>query len=224
MGELLHHFGETAARLPALHVIAALRQGVGRRVERVHRLLRQGCGGFDVGVRLLEPLPRRAHLALSKRERALELGGDERVPARRSADLALDRVRALLQGSLLGPRGGPRLAPVQRLSDLPLALRERHRLREGAVERIERLPAPRLRQRVTPGAQRVRDLCQGGFRGGAGARCSRGIPLAGGAGGPTHGAVRARSGCAGRRERRAAVGRRRRPRQVARSLRDAARE
>src|SRR5207244_8293786 len=117
--------------------------------------------GGDVGVRLLEPLARRAHLALSEPERPLELRGDERVPARRGANLALDRVRALLEGGLLRPRGGSRLAAVQRLGDLPLALRERHRLREGAVERIECLAAPRLRQRVTAGAQLVRDLGQG---------------------------------------------------------------
>src|SRR5881396_201101 len=72
-GELLHRFGEAAARLRARDLAAAPREGQRRSVERIHGLFRQRRGLAGVWIPLLQLLARRRHLALRKAERALEL-------------------------------------------------------------------------------------------------------------------------------------------------------
>src|SRR5437899_3409270 len=73
---------------------------------------------------------------------------------RRLADRPLHRRRSLFDRGLARARRGTAFAAPQRLGYALLALRQRRRLGERAVERVERLLAPRARERVAPRAQR----------------------------------------------------------------------
>src|SRR5438309_1158703 len=154
-GELLDRFGEPAPRLRARDLAAAPREGERRGVEGIDRLFRQRRGLTGVGVPLLELLARRRHLALGKPERPLELRRDERMFPRRLADLPLHGRRPLLHRRLARPRDGAALAAAQRFGHLLLAVGQRRRLGQRAVERAERLLTPRSRERVASGPQRV---------------------------------------------------------------------
>src|SRR6267378_4395115 len=154
-GELLDGFGEPAPRLRARDLAAAPREGERRGVEGIDRLFRQRRGLTGVGVPLLELLARRRHLALRKPKRPLELRRDERMFPRRLADLPLHGRRPLLHRRLARPRDGAALAAAQRFGHLLLAVGQRRRLGQRAVERAERLLTPRSRERVASGPQRV---------------------------------------------------------------------
>src|SRR5438445_156386 len=142
--ELLDRFGEPAPRLRARDLAAAPREGQRRGVERIHGLFRQRRGLTGVWIALLQLLARRRHLALRKAERALELRRDERMLPRRLADLPLHRRRPLLDRRLARPCRGSALPAAQRFGHLLLAVRQRRRLRQRAVERAERFLAPRV--------------------------------------------------------------------------------
>src|SRR5438552_8669868 len=165
--ELLHRLGEPGARARARDLAAAPRQRERRGVQGVDRLARERGGGRRVGLSLLQLLARRRHLALGEAEGALELRRDERVPASGLPDVTLHHCGPLLDRSLARPRGGAALSALQRLGDLLLPPSERRGLRQGLIERGERLLAPRLHQRVAPGAQRLGYLSERGFRLGA---------------------------------------------------------
>src|SRR3989475_12261802 len=153
--ELLHRLGEPGARARARDLATAPRQRQRRGVQGVDRLARERGGGRGVGLSLLQLLARRRHLALREAERALQLRRDERVSAGGLADVTLHHCRPLLDRRLARPRGGAALPALQRLSDLLLPPGERRRLRQGLIERGQRFLAPRLHQRVAPGAQRL---------------------------------------------------------------------
>src|SRR6266513_579353 len=207
-GELLDRFREPAPRLRARDLAAAPREGERRGVERVHGLFRQRPGLSGVRLSLLQLLARRGHLALRKAERALELRRDERVLPRRLADLPLHRRRPLLDRRLARPRPGTALSAAQRFGHLLLAVGERRRLRQRAVERAERLLAPRAGERVAPRPQRLgepRQLLLRGLPGPLGAGL---VGLPGGLGGPLHRGLRLPRGLVRRRERRLPPGRR----------------
>src|SRR5438876_6392410 len=154
-GELLDRFGEAAPRLRARDLAAAPREGQRRSVERIHGLFRQRRGLAGVWIPLLQLLARRRHLSLRKTERALELRRDERMLPRRLADLPLHRRRPLLDRRLARPRRGSALPAAQRFGHLLLAVRQRRRLRQRAVERAERFLAPRAGERVASRPQRL---------------------------------------------------------------------
>src|SRR6266513_1311775 len=207
-GELLDRFREPAPRLRARDLAAAPRECERRGVERVHGLFRQRPGLSGVRLSLLQLLARRGHLALRKAERALELRRDERVLPRRLADLPLHRRRSLLDRRLARPRRGTALSAAQRFGHLLLAVGERRRLRQRAVERAERLLAPRAGERVAPRPQRLgepRQLLLRGLPGPLGAGL---VGLPGGLGGPLHRGLRLPRGLLRRRERRLPPGRR----------------
>ena len=153
--ELLHGFGEPAPRLRAAHLTAAAGQRERRGIQGVHRLLRQPRGLSGIHVRLLELRLRRRHLPFREAERPFELGGNERVLPSGLADLAAHGVGALLDRRLLRAGRRARLAAAQRLGHSLLALRQRGRLGQRAVERRERLRAPLLGERVPLAAQLV---------------------------------------------------------------------
>src|SRR5712691_4262605 len=153
--QLLHRFGEPAARLPACYLAAAAGQRQGGGVERVHRVVGEGGRFGGVGVGFFELGPRRRHLPLRIAQRGVELRRYERMLPGRLADLARHRVGALLHRRLPRPRGGARLALPQRLSHALLPLGERGGLRKRPVERRERLATPLPRQRVALTAQRL---------------------------------------------------------------------
>src|SRR6266702_688684 len=201
-GELLDRFGEPAPRLRTRDLAAAPREGQRRGVERIHGLFRQRRGLTGVWIPLLQLLARRRHLALRKAERALELRRDERMLPRRLADLPLHRRRPLLDRRLARPCRGSALPAAQRFGHLLLAVRQRRRLRQRAVERAERFRAPRAGERVASRPQRL------GKPGQLLLRCLAG-PLRAGLvalpGGPSGALQR---GLLRRRERRLAPGRR----------------
>src|SRR6266480_1549231 len=167
-GELLDRFGEPAPRLRPRNLAAAPRKGQRRGVERIHGLFRQRRGLTGVWIPLLQLLARRRHLALRKAERALELRRDERMLPRRLADLPLHRRRPLLDRRLARPRRRPTVPAAQRFGHLLLPVRQPRRLRQRAVERAERLLAPRAGERVAPRPQRLGDRRQLLLRGLAG--------------------------------------------------------
>src|SRR2546427_10944941 len=166
--ELLHRLGEPGARARARDLATAPRQRQRRGVQGVDRLARERGGGRGVGLSLLQLLARRRHLALREAERALQLRRDERVSAGGLADVTLHHCRPLLDRRLARPRGGAALPALQRLSDLLLPPGEGRRLRQGLIERGQRFLAPRLHQRIAPGAQRLGYLRECGFRLGTG--------------------------------------------------------
>src|SRR5947208_3400457 len=106
-------------------------------------LLRERALARGDRAQLLELLARRGHLALGKAERPLELRRDERMLPRRLADLPLHCRRPLLDRRLARARRGTALPAAQRCGHLLLAVRQRRRLGQRAVERAERLLAPR---------------------------------------------------------------------------------
>src|SRR5213080_4426141 len=153
--ELLDRLGEPAPRPRSRHLAAAPREGERGGVERIHCLFRQRRGLTGVRIPLLELLARRGHLALGKAERPLELRRDERMLPRRLADLPLHCRRPLLDRRLARARRGTALPAAQRCGHLLLAVRQRRRLGQRAVERAERLLAPRAGQRVASRPQCV---------------------------------------------------------------------
>src|SRR5216683_2281116 len=153
--QLLHRFGEPAARLSARDLAAAASQRLRGGVERVYRVLGEHAGLGGVGIGFFELGARGRHLTLRIAQRGVELGRNERVLPGRLADLAGHRVGSLLHRRLPRPGGRARFTAAQRLGHALLPFGERGRLGERPVERRERLPAPLLRQRVALTAQRV---------------------------------------------------------------------
>src|SRR5437667_181552 len=143
--ELLDRLGEPAPRPRSRDLAAAPREGERGGVERIHCLFRQRRGLTGVRIPLLELLARRGHLALGKAERPLELRRDERMLPRRLADLPLHCRRPLLDRRLARARRGTALPAAQRCGHLLLAVRQRRRLGQRAVERAEPLLAPPAR-------------------------------------------------------------------------------
>src|SRR6266480_1152807 len=208
-GELLDRFGEPAPRLRPRNLAAAPRKGQRRGVERIHGLFRQRRGLTGVWIPLLQLLARRGHLALRKAERALELRRDERMLPRRLADLPLHRRRPLLDRRLARPRRRPTVPAAQRFGHLLLPVRQPRRLRQRAVERAERLLAPRAGERVAPRPQRLGDRRQLLLRGLAGPLRAGLVALPRRPGGALHRGLRLPRGLLRRRERGLAPGRRR---------------
>src|SRR6266702_5853895 len=207
-GELLDRFGEPAPRLRARDLAAAPREGQRRGVEGIHGLFRQRRGLTGVWIPLLQLLARRRHLALRKAERALELRRDERMLPRRLADLPLHRRRPLLDRRLARPCRGSALPAAQRFGHLLLAVRQRRRLRQRAVERAERFLAPRAGERVASRPQRLGKPGQLLLRCLAGPLRAGLVALPGGPSGALHRGLRLPRGLLRRRERRLAPGRR----------------
>src|SRR5437016_4557572 len=207
-GELLDRFGEPAPRLRARDLAAAPREGQRRGVERIHGLFRQRRGLTGVWIPLLQLLARRRHLALRKAERALELRRDERMLPRRLADLPLHRRRPLLDRRLARPRRGSALPAAQRFGHLLLAVRQRRRLRQRAVERAERFLAPRAGERIAPRPQRLGKPGQLLLRCLAGPLRAGLVALPGRPSGALHRGLRLPRGLLRRRERRLTPGRR----------------
>src|SRR5436305_1350713 len=159
-------------------------------------------------VQLARQLARLLRQRSRRRAPALDLRRDERVLPRRLADLPLHRRRPLLDRRLARPRRGTALSAAQRFGHLLLAVGERRRLRQRAVERAERLLAPRAGERVAPRPQRLgepRQLLLRGLPGPLGAGL---VGLPGGLGGPLHRGLRLPRGLLRRRERRLPPGRR----------------
>src|SRR5438876_9416446 len=154
--QLLHCFGKPAPRLPTRHLAAAPGERQGGGVQRVDGVggERRRLGGVGVGFFKLGA--RRRHLSLRIAQRCVQLRRHERSLPGRLADLACHRVGPLLHCRLPRPRAGACFAAPQRVGDALLSLGERGRLREGPVERRERLATPLPRQRVALTAQRLR--------------------------------------------------------------------
>src|SRR5207253_844031 len=176
--------------------------------RQLSRLLRQRGGLTGVRTPLLELLARRGHLALGKAERPLELRRDERMLPRRLADLPLHCRRPLLDRRLARARRGTALPAAQRCGHLLLAVRQRRRLGQRAVERAERLLAPRAGQRVASRPQCVGKSRQLLLRRLAGPLRSSLVTLPRRLGGALHRALRLPRGLLRRRERARAPGRR----------------
>src|SRR5947208_624488 len=176
-------------------------------VERIHCLFRQRRGLTGVRIPLLELLARRGHLALGKAERPLELRRDERMLPRRLADLPLHCRRPLLDRRLARARRGTALPAAQRCGHLLLAVRQRRRLGQRAVERAERRLAPRAGQRVASRPQCVGKSRQLLLRRLAGPVRSSLVTLPRRLGGALHRALRLPRGLLRRRERGLAPGR-----------------
>src|SRR3989442_6805303 len=153
-GQLLHRFGEPAARLAARDLAAAASQRQRGGVERVYRVLGEHAGLGGVGIGVFELGARRGHLTLRIAQRGVELGRNEGVLPGRLADVAGNGFGSLLQRRVPRPGGSARFAAAQRLGHALLPFGERGRLGERPVEGRERLPAPLLRQRVALTAQR----------------------------------------------------------------------
>src|SRR5256712_10283729 len=120
---------------------------------------------------------------------------------RRLADLPLHRRRSLFDSGRARPLRGTASAGPERLGYALLALRQGRRLGERAVERVERLLAPRARERVAPRAQRGGQLRELLLRLRAGPLRRARIPLLGRLGGALHGAGGLLRGALRRRER-----------------------
>src|SRR5207249_10118235 len=205
--ELLDRLGEPAPRPRSRDLAAAPREGERGGVERIHCLFRQRRGLTGVRIPLLELLARRGHLALGKAERPLELRRDERMLPRRLADLPLHCRRPLLDRRLARARRGTALPAAQRCGHLLLAVRQRRRLGQRAVERAERLLAPRAGQRVASRPQCVGKSRQLLLRRLAGPLRSSLVTLPRRLGGALHRALRLPRGLLRRRERGLAPGR-----------------
>src|SRR5437667_1724282 len=205
--ELLDRLGEPAPRPRSRDLAAAPREGERGGVERIHCLFRQRRGLTGVRIPLLELLARRGHLALGKAERHLELRRDERMLPRRLADLPLHYRRPLLDRRLARARRGTALPAAQRCGHLLLAVRQRRRLGQRAVERAERLLAPRAGQRVGSRPQCVGKSRQLLLRRLAGPLRSSLVTLPRRLGGALHRALRLPRGLLRRRERGLAPGR-----------------
>src|SRR5881296_3796373 len=154
--QLLHCFGKPAPRLPTRHLAAAPGERQGGGVQRVDGVVGERRRLRGVGVGFFKLGARRRHLSLRIAQRRVQLRRHERVLPGRLADLASHRVGPLLHCRLPRPSAGARFAAPQRVGDALLSLGERGRLREGPVERRERLAAPLPRQRVALTAQRLR--------------------------------------------------------------------
>src|SRR6266513_6315810 len=113
------------------------------------------------------------------------------MPARRGGDLFFDGVSSLFDRGLPPPRRGAVFTVAQLIGDFLLALRQRRRFGQRAIQGVERLLPPRRRERIAALAQLIRQPGEriGGFlprRSGA-AR----VTLARGIGGFFHRALRA---------------------------------
>jgi len=109
---------------------------VGRGVERVEGLLGKRRGRRRVGIAPFQLLARLPHLVWRVPSAASSCGDNQRMTAGRLADLLLDGMRPFFDGGLAraGRRTG--FAIGQRVGDFLLALRQRGRFREGAIERV----------------------------------------------------------------------------------------
>src|SRR5438132_118338 len=191
--------GESPARVeqPAVQPLLALDRLVVEtaRVELARQL-----------ARLLRQRARRGAAAL--RLQPLELLRQRALPPRAPADLPLHRRRPLLDRRLARPCRGSALPAAQRFGHLLLAVRQRRRLRQRAVERAERFLAPRAGERIAPRPQRLGKPGQLLLRRLAGPLRAGLVALPGRPGGALHRGLRLPRGLLRRRERRLTPGRR----------------